>query len=207
MTTLNFYINTFSKAMQASPASGSIFTPPPFYQGDILPVQVQILTPNSAGGANSYTFPDISNTSIEATMGAQPVGNVADAPFMTQYAWTKNIANGIFTANFDFTSASVDAFVGSAPNRQAWLQFTILEGASKQTIWGGLVQINATAIKNVAPGAPPPGQINLTLQDALQRFPQFKRLAGQQDTWLSPDGTRQRIIGVNNDGTGLDDLV
>lgn len=172
-----------------------------------MPVEVRILEPDAVNGANAFTYPDISNMALEVTMGASPTGSVADSPFMTQYTWTKDIVNSKFTGNFDFTAAAVTTFLGTLGTKQAYLEFVIVEGLSKYTIWAGAVTLNATAIKATTPAPSVPGQVVLTLQDALQRFAQFRMSAGQTVTFISPDGTHERIIGVHDDGTGQDDLI
>jgi len=192
--------------MRINAASQTQFTLPPFTQGNVLPVQVQILEPNPDGGANSFSLTNISNIALSAAMLAAPTGASVDAPFMTAYSWTKDLVNGIFTANFDFTSASVDSFIGTATDKQAFLEFIATEGTSRYSIWSGLVKIKATGIKNTSV-VPVPGQVALSLAQAQQMFVPFLMGAAQTITFVSPDGTHERILGVHDDATAQDDII
>src|SRR4051812_25852607 len=119
--TLKLYIDQLNKRMVRAPVESSTFSPPPFYQGNILPVQVQLVEPDPANGPNAVLYPDISNMALDVVMVAQPTGGSVDAPFMRQSSWTKDTTQKTFTANLDFTDALCDSFLSGVPEKNAWL--------------------------------------------------------------------------------------
>lgn len=207
--TLKLYIDTFRRILVTSPTNSQQFTLPPLFQGDIQAVQIQFLEPDPIEGESSYTAPDISNMSLNFAIGQQPTGSAGGpSPFVTQFSWTKDIPNHIFTAEVALNTAGLDAWLASASSRSdACLEVEVNEGTSRTTY----LQLNSVTIKaeliesgtlSVAAGL-----TAISREEANATF--LQKASGAGDTWtaLSPNGTYRIIYGVNDDGSAKADAA
>lgn len=203
---LKLYLDWLNQKLVLGPNSSTAFQLKTFYASDILPLQIQMLEPVPGGSVNEYARPDISNISLQVA--------IADAPGASPTilagpgTWTKDISNAIFTGSLALNTAAMSTFMTgvTTATKAAWIQFKAAEGANSWTVFEGTIQI-AQPLITTAFSAPAPGLTPLSLEDAVQRFVQFRASAGQTITLTSPDGNYQRIIGCRNDNQPQDDVT
>lgn len=205
---LKLYIDTFRKRLVTSDSNGAIFNLPAFFQGDVVAMVIQLLEPDPSVGINGYTKPDISSMSLKFAVSATPTGTAGGpTPFVTQFTWTKDTTNRLFTANVAFNTTELNTWLGSAASRNdAYMEIEITEGSAVTTVLQQVFTINAEVIES-STSSVAAGQTALSLETALATFVKFVGNAGETITLTSPDGTKQRILGVDNDGNPIDYIV
>lgn len=197
----------FNKRLIKSRYSSSPFVLPAFFQGDIVPIQIQIVEPNPAGGPNDYVVPEIGSMGLKLAVSATPTGTpTTPAPFVTQFTWSQNTNESYFYADVAFNTTELDTFLGSAASATAYLEIEVTESSSITTVLQETFTIKAQIIETgtltVAAGQTP-----LSFELANQLFARKLMNPGETLTIPSPDGTRRRILGCNDDGSAQDDVL
>lgn len=202
---IKLYVDWLNKRLQQGLKNGSTFTLPKLYQGDKIPMQVYIVEPDPDAGVNAFAKIDIANMALQLAISTAPVGNAAETPFVTQYTWSKNTIEGYFYADVEM-GAGVATFLGALSEKDAYMELEITEGASIATVWQGSVTVRAEIIEagslQVAAGSTP-----LSLEVAKQMFASKRMDPGETLTFVSSDGLSSRILGVNNDKSGIDYVI
>lgn len=202
---LKLYVDWINKKLLLGPNNRGGFQLPPFFQGDVVPFQVYIVEQNPDHPSAQIVLP-IDNMSLKVAFGEAPTGTAGGpSPFVTQFSWSKNLSENYFHANVALNTAGLNAWLGAAAQRvDAYLEIEITEDTGVTTAFQGIATIKAELIE-AATLAVAAGETPLSLEMALQMF--LKKLSDPGDTWtaVSPDGTRQRVLGVRNDGSAQDD--
>ena len=204
---LKLCINKLTQKLQVSASNGSSFVLPPFTQEDAPLIEVQIVEPDPASGANAFSLPDISNFSLFLSVAtAAPTGSGTSVMIVTQYSWTKDLTEKTFSSVVSFNTAALTTHLGASESKTAYLEISFSEGAGYLTIFRGTITIYAKANKSgtlslVATLTP------MSREEAISIFAKKLGTSGETITFTSPDGTKQRILGVNDDGAGIDYII
>lgn len=196
MTTLNLIVDWVNQMLLKNASIGNSFTLKPFYQGNVLPLQVQICQPDTIGNAGGAIFPDIANLSLTILISATYGG----ATLAAQTVWTKDPVLKTFVGNLALNTVALNNWMGIQTSQNALMEIKLTEGLATWTIWEGAITVQAPVIVNPVV-VPIPGFTPLFIEDAIQRFPQFKMRPGERLTFVSEDGTQCRIEGCNDNGT------
>lgn len=201
---LDLYVDIVGKRLVNR--AGQAFSMPAQFQGDTVPMSVTLLAPDPTL-FNTYTAQDISGASLKLAVSDTPTGTAGGpTPFVTQFTWTQDTVNNRFTATVAFNTAELTTWLGSAASKTGYLELEMTEGAGVTTIYQGGLTINAEVIETgtvtVAAGLTP-----LSREEALALFVKKIGDPGETATFTSPNGTYQRIIGVNDDQTPMDYII
>ena len=200
---LKLYLNVFEKDLQQTPTSQSRYILPDFFQGDKVPMQVNLYEPDPDNDFNSFIKPPIDNMTLKMAIGPEPVGNVAESPFVTAFTWSKDVDNDTFSAEVDFNTAALDTWLAAGFEEQAYLEIEVTEGNAIWTVFQRLITIKAQVIEPASTSVAV-GETPLSLEMANGLFVPYLMPAGRTLTFQSTDLTAQRILGVDNDATPID---
>lgn len=205
MAATRLYLNTDTGRFVLSPTSPTpIAAPVMAFRGSTEDLTLSLCRLPTGQPANSaLEFINIASVSLEIYLGA--VGATAVA---SQTSFTKDATNTIFSGQLNYATSQLDALF--SPTTLAYitlnLQFRQSEGSNTRTILDEEIRV-----KNVT--NPPAtltdlsGDLAATRNWVLGAFVKFMNDAGATVTLKSPDGAHTRTLGVNNDGTGQDDLT
>jgi hypothetical protein len=205
MAATRLYLNTDTGRFVISPyAPAPIVAPLMAFRGATEDLTISLCRLPSGQPANAaLEFINIASVSLEIYLGA--VGATAVA---SQTSFTKNATNTIFSGQLNYATAQLDALF--SPTTLAYvelnLQFRQSEGGYTRTILDEVIRV-----KNVT-NAPATltdlsGDLAATRNWVMAAFVKFMNDAGATVTLKSPDGTHTRTLGVNDDGTGQDDIT
>jgi len=198
------FVNWHKKNLQLSDESATTVDPPAFQKYETVPLEVVIVEPCDPWGPNDFRRVDITGVSLSVS-----INDTLDdaAPLASQSSWTKDTSLNTFTGELSLNNAGMTSYIGSASTKAAFLEIEVREGASATikiysaeiTLKGSVVQLTTTA--------PSPQDEYLTRAQMEGLFVQFRNGAGKTITLVSPDGSTQRVLGCNDDGTGQDDYL
>lgn len=198
------FVNWHKKSLQLSDESESPVQPPIFQKYETVPLEVVIVEPCDPWGHDDFRRIDITGVSLTVSIN----DTLDDAtPLASQSSWTKDTSRNTFTGELSLNNSGMNTYIGSAATKAAYLEIEVREGASATvkiysaeiTLKGSVVQLTSTA--------PSPAAEYLTRAQMEGLFVQFRNGAGKTITLVSPDGSTQRVIGANDDGTGQDDYL
>lgn len=202
MATLRLYVNLARKALQFSDQSGSAFVLPTFYKYETVPLEITLVEPDPVSQLR-YIKPDISNIALSVA-----INDTLDdgSPLAQQTTWTKDTTARTFTGNLELNTAGFNSFLGSSAEKAAYFEIELTEGTARwKVIVAGITVKNA--VQQPATTAPSPVQEYYTKAQLDQMFAKYLNGAGQTFTLRSPSGTFERIIGIGDDGTPLDQIA
>ena len=195
---LNLYVNWYTQRFMKSPRNSALFVPPNFHENDIIPIVIQVLQPDP-DTYNGFTTPDISSMSLSFTMEDTSDGEVVVA----QYTWSKDLTTGRFSAEVDFGTATLNTWIGESTTKSALLKIKKTEGTSTTTLISQNATIEADGT-DAELGDVLPTQTPLSKEEALQLFMSKFGNSGDTLTLVSPDGTRTRTLGIDDNGISID---
>ena len=203
---LKLYIDWYNKRLQQGLRNSGLFTLPTFYQGDIVPLQIYLLEPDSDGGPTSFSKVDISNIALSMAVGAAPVGNAAETPIATQYSFSKNTVESYFYGDLALNVAGVSTLIGAAASATAYLEIQATEGSSITTLIQQQITIKAEMIE-AGSLAVAPAQTPLSMEVALQLFCKKRMDPGETITLVAPAGLKGIVKGALDDGSELSESI
>lgn len=176
---------------------------PNFTQNDVILTRIFPLRRNTSYPHSPFAGVDITEYSVKFVIGSKS-GTGTGSPLVTQFTWSKVIAESYFYANIDFATAELATAIGS--NEQLtgrWLEIELTKtGGTPWTILQRTVTIDADVIKNATLSVAA-GQTPISAQDVDGSY---LRRDGTGDTadfkiWVSPDGTKRMLQYLGNDGS------
>jgi hypothetical protein len=202
---IELYVDVIGHRVVKSLNSQDAFQINPVFQGSILQLRVYPVRPTPRNSAPFFTKEDISNLSLRIMLGARGGGeNILAA----QYTWAKNNAEGYFYADLNLNTAPMNAAIGASEVFTTYFEIALGNGGIYRTVAQFQVQILAT-VKDPdgAPVEVPGLGPYLTAADAAAIFVKRRSDPGETITLVSPDGSRERILGCNDDGSAQDDVI
>jgi len=130
----------------------------------------------------------------------------------SQTSWTANAANNTLAAALNLNTANMQTAFPALPGGfstktlAAILEFQINDGTGELTCYKRNITIDREWNTTGSPVAIP-GVTYYNSDEINALFARKLGEAGGTITLTSPNGTYQRILGVNNDGSGQDDIV
>ena len=212
---LKFAVDLQRKGLILSDRRPDPFQLPPFVQGDTYPLEIQIAQPNYAAGFGAYSLVNIAPFTMRvAIIGHLPIGNAADTPEVLQVDWTKDSATNCFRGVLSLNTAAIATLLGANTSKEAYFEIELRDGSTGyyQTIYPPQPTFNcliiAEAIEDgVLVGPPPSGGTAMTTNEAMQLFVKRRGLPGEMFSLVSANGLWERIIGVDDNGAKLDQVI
>lgn len=205
---LTLYCDIANRRLVKGLTDSSEYQLPTFFHQDIATVTLYMLKLPSVGtlsGQNPYQKVSMYGTTVTLTLFSSD-GNAT--PLSLTATWADN-TDGSKTGLLNLNSSGMAALLPTSPITTTSIQAILecnLAGNGQETGFQNTVLVKRQYITSGTPAAV--GAATYYTQDQINAL--FLRLggsAGQVITLISPDGSHQRIIGCNNDGSGLDDSV
>lgn len=201
----NTFINWPEKRLQQSLTNGGEFIFPSFFKYESVPLRVYLLEPSVDGvAAADFNRVDISNLALRVTFN----NTLDDAtPLAEQQTWTLNASQNYWEGVVDLNTAAMNTYVAALASAMLYMQISVAESGG---VWRTVYQRQVTIENSVAQPtttSPDPQQTYRTAQesDGIYDTPVMRQ--GLQKVMISPNGTFQRIIGVDNNGTAIDQIL
>lgn len=111
-------------------AIGSLF------QSNQLLLEIQTVDPTGTVGTGaSYTVVDFSGFGLRVSVGSQPTGaSGGPTPLALQTSFTWDTTRKLFTGTLALNTASVDSYIGSIDQKEAWFEINLTDGADRFTL-------------------------------------------------------------------------
>lgn len=185
---------------------GTVTAMPACFQSNVISLQIQIVDPT--GNFNSpYSLVDLAGFGLRASVGMTPTGSAGGpAPLALQDTFTWDAANKWFTADLALNTTSINTFIGALPSIGAYFELNLTFAGNRITILQTTFTLKAV-VDELSSTVPATGDVYLTFAESIAYFFPIVGKPGQTLTFVSPDGTKKREIGVNNDGSGIDNLI
>lgn len=203
-----------SSTVSSGPANGN-YTFPPFCFGDSVPYNVFLMVPVS--GTSPGKAPTFQLVNATAYAGLQMAlgsvdGNYTDLTWQNTWATAVDPVTGItyFTATLSIYTSQIQTALGSASSISTNLQVFLVVSGVPPTQIGETLYLNTATIKQVVqnPGTanplPLPASQYLTAAQTSQIYARKVGLPGDTIELVSPDGTKNRTLGIDNNGNPID---
>jgi hypothetical protein len=202
--TRKLFVNWTTKTLQVSDLNGSPFTLPAFGKYENIPFDVVIVEPDlTSPGLLKFSRVPIANLSL-----AMSLNDTVDdsSPLASQNTFTKNTTANVFSGSLNLNTSGLNTWIGSLVDGTAYFEIEVTEGSNVQKIYVASVTVK----QSVAPtGATTPSPVDdyYTKAQVESQFLKPVSSAGVMHTILSPSGTYQRIIGVDDGGNVIDQVL
>lgn len=205
---LKLYVDTQSNRLVKSSTQTDAFTLPTFYQGDIIPVRLYLLEPNTTGGiASPYSIiTESKSVSIALVTPHQTSGSEVVHASLTFS--TFDSSTGAYTGNLSLNTTEITTLLGSSTSATTYFEVQVTGGGIVSTELQTQVTVRADGIK-AASATPVGAESYYTQAQADGVFVKFdnRGRAGSTIVLTSPDGTWGRLLGVDNDGYPRDEII
>jgi hypothetical protein len=197
------FANWFTKTLQVSDRNGGQFVLPDFFKYETIPLEITIVEPDlEAPGLSRFRRVDISNLSLEVALN----DTLDDAaPLAYQSSWTKDETENVFSGELALNTAALNAWL-DADSKTAYFQIRHGEGTASPTLYQAQVTVRKSVMQ-ISTTAPTPLDEYYTKAQTRAQFVSKVMGAGEQLTIVSPSGTYQRIIGVDDGGNAIDTIL
>lgn len=201
---LRLYNDIANRRLVTGPKSQAVFTLPKFFHQDKLSIVISFL--ELSGGTDPYNpFSLVPISGISFTVKIFDLsGAVALA---SQSVWTPNTTETVqtFTGALDLnTGEMAEAFTDAETKSiSAVIEFEVADADGKFTSLQEQITIHREHIVAGSPSATP-GATYYTADEINSLFLRKVGAPGETITLTSPDGTKQRVLGVDDNGTPID---
>lgn len=202
--TRKLFVNVQTKALQTSERNGGVSALSTFNKYETVPFEVVLVEPDTdATGFPVFRRLDVSPLSISVAIN----DTYDDAsPMSYQPTFAKDEDTNTFSAELALNTAALNTYLGSAESKPAKLEIELQEGTARTKVLTIDVIIQ-NAVTQVGALVPTPVDEYLTKAQQVAQFVQKIMPASEQLTFTSPNGLYQRIIGVNDDGVPVDQVL
>lgn len=200
--TLRLYVNVATKTLLAGPNTSRPFTLPAFNKYETVPLQIVLVQPDPDNSLQ-YTKPEIGAMSLRVA-----VNDTYDdgTPLAQQTTFNKDTTARTFTGELALNTSGFNSWLGSSASKTGYFEIEVLEGTARRKVL--VVDLTVkNSVQQVTTTAPAPEDEYYTKAEIDQMFAKFLNAAGYTITFRSPAATFERIIGVGDDGTPIDQIA
>lgn len=188
------FIDTWNRVLVAGPSkeSAGSLRFGDIYYGDVISYRVYLLEINpDTGGKPPRPFSTISLSGLSLHLAVGALGNSTTSPVAEQATWSKSDDNTYFFADVSFTTAEMQALLGSGDNSTQYLEIKVKENGNAKTVFQQQVTIRRRAISptTVVPSSP---LTAISREEVNSEFMRQEVPAGGFQVWTSPLGIRYR---------------
>ena len=204
MAERKLFVNWANKTLQVSDRNGGIVTLPAFNKYEVIPWAIVIVEPDTeAIGLPGFARVDISNLSMSMALN----DTYDDAtPIAYQNTFDKDESTNTFTGVFSINTAAMATFLGSESSKLALFEIEIQEGSNINKIYQATVTVK-NSVAQVGAVVPSPVDEYFTKAQIEAQFLHHINAAGIQITMTSPSGNYQRILGVDDEGNSVNQIL
>ena len=190
--------------------NGSPQTIPDQFQSDTVSLKIQCVNPSSTTlplGSSPYVVQDMAGSGLRVAIGQTPTGTPGGpAPLALQDTFVWDTVNQWFTADLPLNNSSIDTYIGALAQIGAYFEITQTVAGNRKKFLQTTFTLRAVVDEGTST-VPPGGDVFLTKAEQLAYFFPIVGTPGMTLTFVSPDGTKKRELGVNNDGSAMDNLI
>ena len=196
------FIDWTTKTLIKGLRDQSIYILPTFHKYETVPLEVSIVEPGTSPTA-AWSKLDVDNIALTVSMN----DTLDDAtPFAMLDTWTKDSEQNTLSGDLILNTVAANAFIGSTASVSAYFEVQMVESSARVKLYRATVTF-AQGILQPTSTSPNPSDEYYTKGQTDSLFIKPIMTAGQTITLTSSDGAWQRIIGVNDDGVPIDDIV
>lgn len=204
MGLLKLTIDRQNKALVS--LNGSAQRIPGLFQENTVTLQITIVDPTGQP-TSPYTVIDMSGAGLRVSIGQTPTGTQGGPPLLAlQDTFTWNATGKYFQADLSLATSTIDNFIGAAASASAFFEVNVTSAGNRDTI----LQVGFTLLAvcdELASTVPAPVDQYLTKAECLALFAKLVNDLGARIVLKSANGVYGRELGVNNDGTGIDNII
>lgn len=205
---LSLYLDAQNKRLVQSSTNAGAFALPDFVQGDTIAVYIYPLTPS---GVSTSPFTALDWTGYALTVSIQggtglPTGTAGDESVIAQQAtWVWNGASSRMEGTLSTATTECATFLGASDAKGSVFEVEVVgTDGSRQTTQA---KCNIKAEVKESGTAPVPTIDYLTAAECYAIFLRYINEPGRTVMFKSPNGSWGRVLGVDNDGNAVDDIV
>jgi hypothetical protein len=199
--TRKLFVNFLKKTLQISDINGGAFILPPFNKYEAVPFEIVIVEPSSSRGIDRFTRMDVSALSLSVAIN----DTYDDAsPLAYQNTWTKDEVDNVFSGELSLNTAALNTYLGSDSSKAAYFEIAISEGTARSVIYIASVTLQ-NAVTQSGAVVPTPVDEYYTKAQADSQF--VRKIENGFVTVTSPGGTYQRVLGVDDGGAAIDQIL
>lgn len=200
---LRLFVNKESKTLQVSDRNGAAFVLPYFNKYETVPLAVTIVEADlNSAGLDRFSRVDVSPLSLLIAIHS---GFDTATPLTQQMIWVKDEVDNVFSGELPLNVAALNSFVGNNETVGAFLEIEWSEGTARTKAVFPITISNS--ITQPGSAGPSPATEYFTKNETSSQFMPKVGPAGGQQTYTSPNGLYQRIIGVDDGGLAIDQVV
>lgn len=202
--TRKLFVNFQTKSLQISDRNGGNFALPAFNKYETIPFEIVIVEADlNSQGLTKYTRMDISTLSLSVAIN-QTYDSAS--PLAYQPTFAKNEQTNVFSAELALNTAAFNSYLGASDTKPAFFEIEIQEATARTKVYVEIVTLK-NAVTQVGGTVPSPVDEYLTKAQTVAQFMPRIGEAGGQQTFTSPGNIYQRIIGVTDDGSPIDQIL
>lgn len=208
---LQLYLDIANRQLPLSLANSAQFTGlNNAFQYALINFRIYPVRPNGRITGSIYSVLDLDNLTIKMGIGAK-AGSESLLAYTAPEDFTKvydsgSAGPGYFSGSLDLNTTEMNAAISTAASISSFFEIQIGDSADYRTAYSSAITINATVMTGGAAAATPtPVEEYYTKAETSGLF--VPRSGSETITLVSPDGTWHRILGVDNDGNAIDDLI
>jgi hypothetical protein len=208
---LQLYLDVFNRRLPLTLSNQSAFTGlSNAYQYGKLKFRIYPVRPNGNVTGTLYSVLDLDNLTLKMGIGAKAGGEDLLA-YTAPGSWSKvydsgSSGPGYFSGDLDLNTTEMNTAIGSASSVASFFEIQLGDSSDYRTAYSAAITVNATVMTGGAASAiPDPADEYYTKSETSGLF--VPRSGSESITLVSPDGTWQRVLGVDNDGNAIDDLI
>ncbi len=180
---------------------------PALFQSNVQAFRIYVVDPNPANILGGYVLVDMGTSGIRMAVGDTPTGTSGGpTPLTFQNTFTWNAAGKYFTGSLNLNVAAVATFIGSAASKSAYFEINETASADRITLFQSGVTLKAV-VDEMTASVPDPSEHYLTQTESQAAFVKFINEPGATIVLKSPNGVWGREIGVNDDGSAMDNII
>lgn len=202
--TRKLFVNLASKQLQISDLNGGAFVLPAFNKYENVPFEVVFVEPDlQAVGLPGWARVDISNLSISIALN----DTFDDAsPLAYQNTFTKDETLNVFSGSLSLNTSALNTWIGSSDSKAGYFEIEIQEGTNVLKAYQATVTVK-NSVAQVGATVPSPVDEYFTKAQTTAQFVPKVMPAGEQITITSPGGVYQRILGIDDGGNVIDQVL
>jgi hypothetical protein len=173
------------------------------YQGSKLTLRWYPLQPTGSV-TSPFTLLSVTGLSIDIAIGPRAG---AESILARQNTWVDS-GNGYLEATLNLNTSELNTAIGTSDSLSTYFEIAMTESGSTRTVYQESISVTSVVIgPGTAASLPSAATEYLTAAQVRAEFVRFfNNPNGATIELLSPDGTRSRLMGVNDDGTAQDEV-
>jgi len=174
------------------------------YQGGKLKIRWYPVVPTGSITAPYVKVP-VSGITLDVAVGVR-AGTAT--PYARQNSWTEH-ADGYLYATLDLNTTDLNNAIGTADTLTTYFEIKMSDGGVPRVTYQESITVTSVVIDPSGAAALPTAAINyMTREECLALFVKFVgNAAGATIELPSPDGTRSRVLGCNDNGSAQDEIL